>query len=298
MRSVQTQTDFKHTALRHKHAHWVHFASIPSEVTLDGWLEGMASSQGEAVILRGCSRPLATVLKGRGFDLLPVGMEAEIGVEGYIPGKGLRELQKRGLKQGRIMAFNVDEAHLERMRSVWRRSPYARRTMLKKLFRNEQPYHQQGLAFIDRRGQWQAFVTWSHNNSRKRHLEQMVRAEKAPAGAMEALILQLIPLTRAAGYDTLSLGEVPFFFPRGFKPRLRAALIAAAGRLFPRIYNARGLYHFKDKFHPRWQPVYICGKPRVSWLHLLEMAWHSRYVHLAVETYFPFYTLPGRQESL
>lgn len=288
MRGLYPRADFRHTALRHKQARWVHFASIPADITLDGWLDGLKSSEGEAVILRGCSQPLADALKGRGFDLLPVGMEAEIPLGSFSPGTGLRELERRAAKRGRIVPFLVDEQRAGEMQAVWENSVHAGRPVLKKLFRNERSFHRRGLAFVQAGGQWLAFITWSHNNSRKRHLEQMVRRREAPAGVMEALILELIRKTVRDGYQTLSLGEVPFFFPEGFSPGARAGFIAAGGRRLSRIYNARGLHHFKNKFHPQWQPVYICGKPKVSWLHLVEMAWHSRFVHLAVETYLPF----------
>jgi lysylphosphatidylglycerol synthetase-like protein (DUF2156 family) len=35
-----------------------------------------------------------------------------------------------------------------------------------------------------------------------------------------------------------------------------------------RIFGFWGLYTFKAKFRPRWEPVYFGARPRLSWLAL------------------------------
>ena len=63
---------------------------------------------------------------------------------------------------------------------------------------------------------------------------------------------------------------------RSFKERFTGA----AGRRLKFAYNYEGLFHFKDKFSPRWEPVYICANPGINYLSLLRLFVKSNFLSL------------------
>jgi phosphatidylglycerol lysyltransferase len=77
-------------------------------------------------------------------------------------------------------------------------------------------------------------------------------------GSMEFLFVSLLLWAKDQGYDTFSLGATTTF-GKGHQPGdpriLRALDLIAA--LVDRFYRFKGLYAFKDKFHPRWEPRYL-----------------------------------------
>jgi len=279
IRTPRNNICYTQTALRYKQARWVCFGAIPVNTPLDDWLHSLTTDRREPLIIRGCSAPLARALQKRHFDLMAIGMEGVIQLSSFHPRPSLRALERRALRHGYVVPFRVDKNCRAAMQDVWDASVYARRPKLRKLFRNDMETPLDGFAFLNEQGAWQAYITLSLNHPSKCHLEQMVRRSKAPTGVMEALLLQAIRTASRDGYGMFSLGEVPFFFPRGFRPGLKARWVAVLGRALKPLYNAESLMRFKQKFQPQWQAVYVCGHPRVSPLHLLEMAWHSRYLH-------------------
>ncbi|KAA2314915.1 bifunctional lysylphosphatidylglycerol flippase/synthetase MprF [Pseudooceanicola sediminis] len=81
----------------------------------------------------------------------------------------------------------------------------------------------------------------------------------APSGTMEFLFTELMLQLKAEGCAQFSLGMVPF---AGLPGRSGATLWARFGNLVysrgEKLYNFDGLYRFKSKFDPDWQPRYFC----------------------------------------
>jgi hypothetical protein len=114
-------------------------------------------------------------------------------------------------------------------------------------------------------------VTLSRYAANAWHVELLLRHPAAPPGTMELLLLHVIAALAAEGFASLNLGEVPLIAPNqaverapGSKRELRAALWGEqiAGLVAP-FYNVAGLYQFKNKFEPVWEPRYYVGIPRL-----------------------------------
>jgi hypothetical protein len=124
-----------------------------------------------------------------------------------------------------------------------------------------------------------AIVTLSRYAPDGWHVDLLLRHPAAPAGTMECLLLHIIAALAAEGIATLNLGEVPLVAPAQAPPiapptrrEMRAALwgtqIAA---LVAPLYNVAGLYQFKNKFEPVWEPRYYVGIPRLRLRDLKAM---------------------------
>jgi lysylphosphatidylglycerol synthetase-like protein (DUF2156 family) len=116
----------------------------------------------------------------------------------------------------------------------------------------------------------------------------ILRAEDAPPGVMDALFVEIMEILRQEGMKELSLGEVPFVTcghaentasPSG--QYIKEKFLFGMGYIFKYAYNFRSLFQFKNKFRPKWEPVYICA-PKISWTALADIFIESG-----------FYTLSG-----
>jgi len=104
-------------------------------------------------------------------------------------------------------------------------------------------------------------------------VDVMARDPQAPAGTMEVLLTDLIERTFDEGGRVFSLGASPMLERTPLPPPDSRILRPVfrwlfASRLGNRLFRFRSLAHFKDKFSPRWEPVYMGAWPRLSPLAL------------------------------
>lgn len=106
-------------------------------------------------------------------------------------------------------------------------------------------------------GAVQAFVTWlPYDAGRAAVLDLMRRGPECPPGAMELLIARSLEDLRSRGFLTASLSGVPLASTTEREGRLGEIL----GWVYDHggaVYEAAGLFRFKDKFAPRWEPIYL-----------------------------------------
>src|SRR5581483_6960522 len=102
-----------------------------------------------------------------------------------------------------------------------------------------------------------AFVTWlSYSAGEAAVLDLMRRAEDCPPGTMELLVTRSLEDLRQRGYRSASLGGVPIASTTGRAGPIERAL----GWVYEHggtIYEAKGLFAFKRKFDPRWEPIFL-----------------------------------------
>ena len=113
------------------------------------------------------------------------------------------------------------------------------------------------------------FVTWlPYDGGDAAVLDLMRRGEPCPPGVMECLIVDSVADFARRGRRTASLGGVPLAATTERTDRTQQLL----GWLYEHggsVYAAKGLFRFKDKFAPRWEPMYLAypGKadlPRIA----------------------------------
>jgi phosphatidylglycerol lysyltransferase len=106
-----------------------------------------------------------------------------------------------------------------------------------------------------------AFATlWTTAARTAFSIDLMRYADDAPKDVMDFLFVELLHWGREQGYVAFEFGMAPL---AGLEDRPLAPIMSRVGRLFfergEEIYNFRGVYRFKDKYDPLWQPRYIAA---------------------------------------
>lgn len=95
-------------------------------------------------------------------------------------------------------------------------------------------------------------------------IDLMRHGAAAPAQVMEYLFIELALWAQEHGYGALDLAMAPL---SGLEKRALAPWAARLGAFVyshgDRLYGFEGLRRFKNKFAPKWAPVYIAAPPQV-----------------------------------
>nr|WP_216671356.1 bifunctional lysylphosphatidylglycerol flippase/synthetase MprF [Mangrovicoccus sp. HB161399] len=106
---------------------------------------------------------------------------------------------------------------------------------------------------------------WATGQKARATLDLMRHADDAPNGLMEFLFTELLLHYKAEGFAEFSLGNAPL---SGLEARRGGPLTARLGAFVYRhgrqFYNFEGLRAFKDKFDPKWEPVYVAIPARAN----------------------------------
>jgi len=101
---------------------------------------------------------------------------------------------------------------------------------------------------------------WTTPDRSAYSVDLMRHLDDAPKGIMDYLFVEIIEWGRVEGYQALEFGMATL---AGLEDRPLAPIMSRVGRLlFERgeeIYNFRGLWRYKDKYDPVWQPRYIAA---------------------------------------
>ncbi|WP_374574770.1 GNAT family N-acetyltransferase [Phenylobacterium sp.] len=117
------------------------------------------------------------------------------------------------------------------------------------------------VAVVRSEGRIVAFATlWTTAAKTSFSMDLMRYADDAPKNIMDFLFVELIAWGREQGYQAFDFGMAPL---AGLDDRPLAPIMSRVGRLaFERgeeIYNFQGVYRYKDKYDPVWQPRYIAA---------------------------------------
>lgn len=117
------------------------------------------------------------------------------------------------------------------------------------------------VAVVRFEGRIVAFATlWTTAARTAFSMDLMRYADDAPKNVMDFLFVELIAWGQAQGYQAFDFGMAPL---AGLDDRPLAPIMSRVGRLaFERaeeIYNFQGVYRYKDKYDPVWQPRYIAA---------------------------------------
>ena len=117
------------------------------------------------------------------------------------------------------------------------------------------------IAVIRREGEIVAFANlWPTATKTKITVDLMRYSPDAAKGLMDFLFVELLLWAKAQGYKTFDLGMAPL---AGLEDHRHARLVSRIGALVfahgNRFYSFEGLHAYKNKFGPRWEPVYIAA---------------------------------------
>lgn len=116
-------------------------------------------------------------------------------------------------------------------------------------------------AVLRREGRIVAFANlWRTPEARTLSIDLMRYGAEAPKNAMDILFTHLMLWGRAQGFAAFDLGMAPL---SGLEDRPLAPAISRLGAFVYEegggLYGFEGLRAFKEKFGPRWEPVYIAA---------------------------------------
>lgn len=256
-----------------KYAVWIYEAELPVESGLDqiGQILKRSVYQKRRIILRGCNEGISQYLRTFGFSRFLTGCEALLNTSyPHFERRNLKELVKRGRRHGFIKEQDFTAATTTaKFEQLKKSSVHASEPQLKYLFRTETDITQRLFTFADRSDRWLGAVTISRNNPHKYHTELIVRHANAPVGVMEALIQYIFETMKTENITYLSLGEVPFITCG--KKSAHNLVLFLIKKTTGFAYNSDGLYFFKNKFRPDWQPLYLCAKPAIKYSDIFKV---------------------------
>lgn len=236
-----------------------------------------------ATSTRGLVRQLAFPLRAdelddaaaAGFSAVQVGVEAWLDLEDFhTRGKRfehVRQMRNRARRRG-VEVTEVDPAeHREALADVharWLRAkrPSWRMKLLVGSPNLDQPLDRRYLV-ATRDGVVEGFITLLPGPDGVWGLDVMCRAPDATPGTVERLLLHAAETLRDEGAIALSLGACPM---AGVPWSWRRPILSVAFRVLydswlgNRIFGFRNLWRFKEKFRPRWEPVFIGAAPRMG----------------------------------
>lgn len=121
-------------------------------------------------------------------------------------------------------------------------------------------------AVIRREGRIEAFANlWMSGDGAVLAIDLMRHRTDTPNGVMDCLFVHIAQWGRDNGFRELDLGMAPL---SGLAANREADVLSRIGALVyaygEEVYGFEGLRNYKEKFKPRWEPVYLAGPGRVS----------------------------------
>ncbi|GJM16226.1 MAG: hypothetical protein DHS20C13_15530 [Thermodesulfobacteriota bacterium] len=267
---------------------WIYNAEIPSSYELQELCDHIESSFQKGFLLRGCSAELASCLSSKGYETIRTGAEGIVDLEDLNKlSKSLTELATRGSKSGSVKEIPLTEINRQRVSSFIHQTQYALKPHLQYLFNTSFDSNTRCFVFCTSKDDWLGVITISISGINSCHTEMILRNKKASVGVMESLLYSVMNIFKDEGYKHFSLGEVPFVTPKEMKKTnidtnsLQENLLFKSGHILRYAFNYKGLFDFKNKFNPKWEPVYICATPKLPFLSLIDLFYKTGYFRLS-----------------
>lgn len=269
---------------------WIPTAEIPHQYSFDQLYREHLSRMPHGFVLQSCGLPLRDYLIEQGCQVAAMGAEAILD----LPWRGkrsVRELARRGRRHGAVHEVELNRMHQHKLAQLLRESPSRQGTQLRYTERSGFDASTRCFVFETAEKKWLAAITLSTITPHYVHTEQILRHREAPVGIMEALITAITQQLAQEGVGHLSLGTVTplpaaesdSIFAAHRHPKelwVQSQLSFRLGRALNFAFNAEGLWQFKNKFTPRWEPLYLCASPQLSWATVAGLAQATGYVNL------------------
>lgn len=208
-----------------------------------------------------------------GLSLIKLGQQALIPLENFgMEGKKRQTLRSAINKYNRegytfeiIKACDVAKilAELKYISDDWLTEKNTKEKRFSLGFFNDEYLKHCDVAIVRKDDKICAFCNlWALNNKRQISIDLMRYLTDSPHGIMEFLNISLILWAKEQGFSFFSLGMAPL---SGLEDHPLAPLWHRIGSTIFKIggdfYNFAGVYGYKDKFNPEWQPIYLAAPP-------------------------------------
>ena len=254
---------------------WICNTKVPFNKPVDDTFSEIDIQFPDAYLLfDGCSSENKNYLKLLGYKSISFGKEAIIDLsKNPFQKKSLIELVKRGNRHGSFEEVDFSESNQKQLQEFIIKTSHGSKPQLQNLFAlTFQSHHR--LFVIKKNDKWICAITLSYKTKKIMQTELILRCVDAPIGVMEKLIYEIFNQLSQEGFEYWSLGAVPFV---DFDSKLFSLswFINFFGRKIRFAYNYKGLFNFKNKFNPIWEPYYICYKNRLGFMQIFQLAQKS-----------------------
>lgn len=211
-----------------------------------------------------------------GLALFKLGEEARVPLESFsLEGnkrarlrQSFHKLQREGLSFEIAPASGVDAIlpELQTISNHWLKDKKAREKRFSIGFFKPEYLRRCSIALVRKEGRIVAFANlWELENKEEFSIDLMRYEPGIANGLMEYLIVSLLLWGKAQGYHWFNLGMAPL---SGLERHPLAPLWNKIGntifRFGSEFYNFDGLYQYKNKFDPVWQPRYLAAPAGLS----------------------------------
>lgn len=208
-----------------------------------------------------------------GLSLIKLGQQALIPLSEFsLEGKkrqnlrsAINKYQREGYSFELIYAKQIESflPELQKISDEWLLDKNAKEKRFSLGFFNEEYLKHCDVAVVKKDGHIFAFTNiWMINNKRQISIDLMRYSKDTPNGIMEYLNVSLIMWAKAQGFEFFSLGMAPL---SGLEDHELAPLWHKVGNsIFKNandFYNFEGVFFYKEKFNPSWQPIYLAAPP-------------------------------------
>ena len=260
-----------HFVKLNKNTRWLTFTRFPYNYDSNKHVEKLLQGGKSGILIDGCNKKFANHLSQSGYEILSIGKEAVLNIQGnHFKKKSLKELIRRGNRQKFFEEIPFSTEVKERLNNFKLDCSHGNEPQLKYLFNNEfEPFFRL-FVLKNKNDKWYGAFMLSNKESNFAQTELILRRKNAPVGVIEALIFFIFIKLKNEKYEYLSLGAVPFTVYE-YKFLTKEGVINFIGRRLRFAYNYEGLYFFKNKFSPIWIDYYFCVKSKLTFSILFKV---------------------------
>ncbi|HET7831330.1 MAG TPA: phosphatidylglycerol lysyltransferase domain-containing protein, partial [Gallionella sp.] len=216
-----------------------------------------------------------------GLALIKLGEEARVPLESFtLEGRkhsslrqAFNKTEREGLWFDVVPASGVDDIlpQLQAISDHWLENKKTREKRFSLGFFSADYLRRGSVAIVRKDERIIAFANlWELDNKAELSIDLMRYEPSAPNGTMEFLIVALLLWGKQQGYQWFNLGMAPL---SGLERHPLAPLWNRIGNTIFRFgnefYNFNGLYQYKNKFDPVWQPRYLATPNGLSMASVL-----------------------------
>jgi phosphatidylglycerol lysyltransferase len=250
---------------------------VPEEYEELAWeLRTLADRHGAKVAFYQVGTHHIPIYLDLGLALLKLGEDAMVPLANFsLEGSkraGLRQsfnrLQREGLSFEIVPSSGVDAIlpELQLISNNWLEDKKTREKRFSIGFFDAEYLRRCTIALVKKDGRIVAFANlWELKNKNELSIDLMRYEPGTVNGLMEYLIVSLLLWGRVQGYHWFNLGMAPL---SGLEQHPLAPLWNKIGNTIFRFgnefYNFDGLYQYKNKFDPVWQPRYLAAPAGMS----------------------------------